>query len=50
MEKYSETSPYIVDRDVGRYEMRMSNFGGMWDHDKETRQSDSNAAVERTET
>ena len=46
MEKYSEASPCIVGRDVVRYEMTTSNFGGMWDRDKETRQSNSNAACE----
>ena len=40
MEKYSETSPCIID----------SVNGGMWDRDKETRQSGSNAAYDGVQT
>ena len=44
MEKYSDTSPCIVDGDVVRLKMKASHFGGMWDQDIETRQSKKNAA------
>ena len=46
MEKYSETSPCIIDHDMVRSWMRQSNIGGMWDRDKEMRQSNGNAAYE----
>ena len=49
MEKYSETSPCIIDCDVVRSQMGQNGSGGMWDRDKETRQSNSNAAYEGTE-
>ena len=43
MEKYSETSPCIVDSNA----LRLKTVdGGMWDYDKETRQSGSNAAYD----
>ena len=46
MEKYSDTSPCIIDHVVVRSWMKQNSCGGMWDRDKETRQSNSNAAYE----
>ena len=45
MEKYSETSPRIIDNSAVR--SWAQGNGGMWDRDKETRQSGSNAAYDR---
>ena len=46
MEKYSDTSPCIIDQDVVRSTMERISFGGMWDRDIRMRQSNSNAAYE----